>query len=102
LGKESVRAGRHSMRRSQKIEESPLMQETTIEAPHVTNTSKVNGPPVEQSETMDGPLDVEDPDYPSAPDSRGDASDGPPLDMPYVIDGPPDLGDQGMDGPPGV
>ena len=102
LRKGLVRVGRHSMKRSQKIERPPGMQDPTMELPHVTSTSKADGPPVEQGETMDGPLDVKGPDYSSAPDSGGDASDGPPLDMPYVIDGPPDLGNQGMDGPPGV
>lgn len=104
LPKGPARVGRHSMKRPEKNEGPPSMQDPTMGAPHVTSTDKVDGPPAEQGEVMEGPPKVSDSDNPSQPppDSGGSSTDGPPLDMPYTIDGPPDLGNQGMDGPPGV
>lgn len=61
LRKGFVRVGRHSMKKSQKIERPPGMQDPTMELPHMTSTSKVDGPPVEQGETMDGPPGAQDP-----------------------------------------
>ena len=102
LPKGPARVGRHSMKKPKKNEGLPNMQEPTIGAPRGTSTSKVDGPPAEQGDVMEGPPKVSDSDNSSQPppDSGGSGTDGPPLDMPYTIDGPPDLENQGMDGPP--
>lgn len=102
LLKGPARVGRHSIKRPKKNEGLPSMQEPTVGASHGTSTTKVDGPPAEQGDVMEGPPKVSDSDNSSQPppDSGGSGTDGPPLDMPYTIDGPPDLGNQGMEGPP--